>query len=247
MSDPQPGQVIVPQSAEEPGQPQPGVGAPPMPVRPAEEPDDAPQPVPDPVPGPDQMATAPYGQPVAAPIAEPAQDATWQYQQSAAPAPTAFEPALPQDGITWTASEFIAHEKGAQWYGLLLLVGLAAASADYLLFRDTISSVIILLAVVAFSALSARKPRTQQYTITPGGLQIGAKAYFFQDFKNFSIAEEGAIASIVFMPMKRFMPALTIYVAPDMEDQVVDFLSALLPFEQHRADAVDSLMRRIRF
>ncbi len=51
------------------------------------------------------------------------------------------------------------------------------------------------------------------------GLQIGVKSYGFQDFKTFSIAEEGAIVSIVFMPLKRFMPPLTIYVAPDMEDK----------------------------
>ncbi len=71
--------------------------------------------------------------------------------------------------------------------------------------------------------------------------------YALQGFKSFSITEDGAIASIIFMPLKRFMPALTIYMAPDVEDKVVNYLSDVLPMERHRQDAVDSLLKRIRF
>jgi hypothetical protein len=49
------------------------------------------------------------------------------------------------------------------------------------------------------------------------------------------------------MPLKRFMPPLTVYLAPEMEEQIVDFLAQLLPFERHRQDAVDGLLKRIRF
>jgi hypothetical protein len=102
-------------------------------------------------------------------------------------------------------------------------------------------------AVLTLGIYAARKPRVQQYTLTPQGLNVGPKNYTFENFKSFAVAEEGAIASIVFMPLKRFMPPLTIYVAPDMEEQVISYLSALLPFEQHKQDAVDSLLKRIRF
>jgi hypothetical protein len=182
--------------------------------------------------------------PAASPQPEAASTGQWQFRQEDT-APAASQPL--SEEIRWTASEFIAHEKSAGWYGLLALAGLAAASLDYLITRDLFSTAVILFAAVAFGVFAGRQPRTQEYGLSRQGIQVGLKSYNFQDFKTFSVAEEGAIASIIFMPLKRFMPPLTLYVAPDMEDQVVDYLSAFLPFEQHKADAVDSLLRRIRF
>lgn len=225
----QPGQVIVPHDAGEPKPP--GDGAP--------QPERQPEPEPAPTPAPAPEPAAPAGwQPEAAPAGQ------WQFREEESASP----PSQPlTDEIRWTASEFIAHEKGVGWYGLLALAGLAAAALDYLITRDLFSTAVILFAAAAFGVFAARKPRTQEYGLSRQGIQVGLKSYDFQDFKTFSVTEEGAIASIIFMPLKRFMPPLTLYVAPDMEDQVVDYLSAFLPFEQHKADAVDSLLRRIRF
>lgn len=232
----QPGQVIVPHDAGEPKPP--GDGAP----QPERQPE--PEPTPTPVPAAEPVAPAVVQAPVANPQPETIPVGQWQFRQEGA-APAAQTP-LPDD-IHWTASEFIAHEKSAGWYGLLALAGVAAAALDYLITRDLFSTVVILFAAAMFGVFAARKPKTQEYSLSRQGIQIGVKSYDFQDFKTFSVAEEGAIASIVFMPLKRFMPPLTLYVAPDMEDRVVDYLSAFLPFEQHKADAVDNLLRRIRF
>src|SRR5437870_2945293 len=48
-------------------------------------------------------------------------------------------PASNKDGITWTASEFVAHEKSAGWYLALTVVALVIAGVIYLLTRDIIS------------------------------------------------------------------------------------------------------------
>jgi hypothetical protein len=185
-------------------------------------------------------------EPVADTSAESA--GNWQFRTEADTpvAPGTRSGALPQD-VSWTASEFIAHEKSGGWYALLVLGAAVVTALVYVLTKDKISTAVVLLAAIAFGIFAARKPRTQQYSLTGQGLQIGQKFYGFQDFKTFSVSEEGAIASIVFAPMKRFMPPLTIYVAPDIEERVVDFLSAYLPFEEHKADAVDSMLKRIRF
>jgi hypothetical protein len=174
----------------------------------------------------------------------PIGDANWQYAQESALA-YAAEP-LPED-IAWTASEFIEHKKSVGWYGLLLLVGVVLASGDYFVTKDIISTSVILLAAVMFGVYAARKPRTQQYHLSPHGLQVAQRLYEFHSFKNFSIADEDAIVSIVFIPLARFSPPLTIYVAPDLEGRIVDYLSLFLPFEQHHTDAIDGLLRRIHF
>ena len=127
------------------------------------------------------------------------------------------------------------------------MAALGGSTGLYLITKDKISAGIALFVALIFGVFAARKPRVQQYVLNAHGIIIGTKHYIFQNFKSFSITDDGATASVVFMPLKRFMPALTIYVVPDMEEQVIDFLSGLLPFEQHRQDAVDSFLKRIRF
>lgn len=168
----------------------------------------------------------------------------WQYSKEA-------DPTVPQtaalEDVTWTASEFIEHSKGIGWYGLLTLVGLVVAGLNYFFTKDIVSTVLLGFAVLIFGIYAGHKPREQQYHLSPQGLQIGGKLYAFQTFKAFSVAEESSIASIMFTPLGRFAPPVTIYVAQDMEEKVLTYISNFLPLEQRRADAVDGLLRKIRF
>jgi hypothetical protein len=254
MNDMQPGQVIVPRDSD--NQPVPDL---PEPQRPAEQLQAVPvssipisEPVAEtllsPIPAP-QEPSQPIAVSEVQPQTTPAQEASaegWQFRQEELAAPIADEPPL-LDSFTWTASEFIAHEKTASWYAFLAVGALVLAALVYLISRDFISTGIVVFVAIMFGAIASRQPRTQEYSLNQAGLSVGAKLYNFQDFKTFSISEEGAIVSIVFMPLKRFMPPLTVYVAPDTEERVVDFLSAYLPFEQHKTDAIDGLLKRMRF
>lgn len=256
MEEMQPGQVITPRGSVEPSGPD---GAPNPDRGPTGPPEPTPSPVPppEPVSPPSTAVTAPAAAapavaaspvnaqpPVAATAPNAAQQPGWHAQQTFG----ASTPQPPLDqAITWTASEFISNEKGTGWYAILFAGSAVLAALVYFLTKDKISTGVVVLAALAFANFAGHQPRTQQYGISRDGVQIGMKLYNFQDFKTFSVIEEGAIASIVFMPLKRFMPPLTIYVAPDMEDQVVDYLGAFLPFEQRRADAIDNLLRRIGF
>ena len=211
-------------------------------------------------PGPDRPPERPGTEPTPAPVItselpvsnmvqpgaglQPTPEAGWGFHEEGSPRVT--QQALPGT-LTWTASEFIDHEKGAGWYALLTLAGIALAGVVYFLTKDILSTAVVLFAALAFGVFAARKPQVQNYSLTSRGLQVGARMYSFQNYKNFSIVPEGAVISIVFMPLRRFMAPLTVYVMPDMEDQVIDFLGGVLPFEQYRTDAVDGLLRRIHF
>lgn len=232
MEETQPGQVIAPQpTGQIPTVP------PSVPPAGAPEPERLPETSPAPPPAPETTGTTAADTP----------SSNWQFHADAdMEASRGDTPALPSQ-LTWTASEFIAHEKSAGWYLLLILGGIAAAVAAYFLTKDKFTAGVVVFAAIAFGIFAARKPSVQSYTLTPVGLAVGQKVYDFQGFKSFSVAEDGAIASVVFMPLKRFMLPLTIYLAPEMEDKIVDFLAQLLPFEHHRQDAVDGLLKRIRF
>jgi hypothetical protein len=249
----EPGQVIIPHPQEPTPVPVASAPAPQQPSLPIPQVNSMPeaQPVPPvalPQPQvPQQAAPAPYIPEPIQPAPQTAEPASgWQFNQEAdSMAPDRDEP-LP-DTLSWTAAEFIAHDKGIGWYGALALGGIVATVLIYFLTKDKFTAGVVIFALVAFGAFAGRKPREEQYALNSQGIQVGQRMYAFHDFKTFSVADEGGAASIMLMPLKRFMPPLTLYVTKEVEDQAIDFLSFYLPFSEHKADAVDGLLRRIRF
>ncbi len=187
------------------------------------------------------------------PVAPVAQNAPQPQGQPSptAPAPADLQaaqsytmPAAPE--ISWTASEFIAHSKSTIWYAGLVGIGLIVTVLVYFITKDALSVIVAVLVAVMFGFLAAHKPRVLGYHIGPEGLAIGEKLYHYDTFKSFGLLNEGAIDTIVFMPMKRFMPSITLYCPPEEHDKIVDTLSNYLPFAPVSHDMIDQLMHRIR-
>ncbi len=172
------------------------------------------------------------------------------YRPDDAGGPDSSTPALPasDETVSWTASEFIAHHKGAGWYaGLGVAGGLACVLAYLLTQGDKISTAVIALAVVALGVFAARQPRVLDYAVNNQGIQIGTRFYPYGLFKSFSIIEEGGIDSIYLMPLKRFMPAISVYFDPEDGEKIVNVLASHLPHDDRQNDLVDRMMRKIRF
>lgn len=240
----QPGQVISPKSSND-TPPQAPVGAP-EPDRPEETGGT----MPTPPEGGDtaaRMQGAPTSQEASFYVPELAATppSDWQYAPQASSLP-ASEASAPRE-VAWTATEFISHPKGVEWYLSLIGVSFLLTAVVFVLTSDVFSAGVVVFMAILFGVYAARKPRMQQYGLDRSGVHVGPKTYSFQDFKTFSITEESSIASVVLMPLKRFMPPLTIYVSNEAEETVLSVLSQYLPFEQHKTDAIDSLLRRIRF
>ena len=151
------------------------------------------------------------------------------------------------DSISWTASEFIAHDKTPGWYGMLAGVTLLLAAVIFVLTRDPISSSVVIIGALLFGVYAGRQPRQRPYTLNDHGLHVGSHFYPLQQFRSFSVVPEGVFSSIVLMPLRRFAPLTTIYYPPESEEQIIDILSTELPFAEHKHDAIERLMRHIRF
>lgn len=179
-----------------------------------------------------------------------APETNWNYQTppaSAGMAP-AQQPQEPSAGLVqWTASEYIEHEKRASWFIILSVGAFLASALLYIFTQDAITSAVILIAAVLFGVTAARKPRTLQYELSSSGVRIENKYYPYDDFKSFSVIEEGAFNSVQLTPLKRFLPPLSLYYPPESEDKVLNALADYLPHEDRGHDAIDRLMRRVRF
>lgn len=171
---------------------------------------------------------------------------TKTYNQPSGEYSNPYSEELPE-AVTWTASEYINHHKSSAWFaGLAVAVALAALGVFFVT-KDVLSAIVIVVVGIVFGMYAGRKPRELTYIINNEGVFIGEKIYTYDRFKAFSIAQEGPMTSIVFTPMGRFMPFISIYYDPQDEEKIAETLSAYLPYEDHKRDPVDALMRKIRF
>lgn len=160
---------------------------------------------------------------------------------------TAEPPKPSEDAITWTASEYIHHEKSKSWFLNLAGLTILAAAVVYLIFRDFIATGTVLFGGLVFGVFASREPKDMQFSVGYSEIFIGDKVYSYQDFRSYAISQEGGMPTIVLYPMKRFDTLKTIYCAPDMIDNISEIIAEQLPVDEHQPDAIDRLMHKVRF
>ena len=149
--------------------------------------------------------------------------------------------------VTWKEAEFIAHKKTFGWYALLGLAAVVVAAGVYFYNHDLVSVVVVIVAAIILGMVANRQPRTLEYQVDDTGLKIGGKTYSYDNFRSFSVVEEGAVSSLIFRPLKRFMPLVSVYFSPKDEKAIMEVIGKHLPVDNHRTDAIDSLIRRIHY
>lgn len=185
-------------------------------------------------------------------------DNPWEYkpdgkQASAMPglpttgaAPGAAPRTASGTSVSWTASEYIDHSRGADWYLGLVAGTVVLAAAVYFVTKDYFAGGVIAAVGIIVGVFSTHKPRQIQYELASTGLRVGDKSYPLSLFKSFALIREGALSSVNLVPIKRFMPPLSIYFDPSDEQKIVTILGEHLPLAEGGLDAVERLSRRLR-
>jgi hypothetical protein len=179
-------------------------------------------------------------------------EAGWQYKPDAGSEDAALAPDAEQtlesraDVVEWTASEYIAHEKGVGWYAGLLGAALLAASIIYFLTREMISPIVIMLIAIILAVAGGRKPRVVNYRLDSAGLTIGSRFYPYGQFKSFIMPDEGSFVSVSLIPLKRWDFPIGVFLAPDNQQDALDVLSSHLPLEPHKTTLADTFVRWFR-
>lgn len=151
------------------------------------------------------------------------------------------------EAVRWQASEFIDHQKSTVWFLLLVVGTMVLSGVVYLLTRDILATLVMIVAAVAFGLFARQKPRTLEYSVSSSAIKIGQRTYQYDEFRSFSVMQDGALFSIVLEPVKRFMPPLTIYFSEQDGEKIFDTLSQHLPHQERSLDFVDQIMKKIRF
>ena len=167
--------------------------------------------------------------------------------QDSSPEPSAVQQTEVTSSISWDASEYLHHDKDAGWAMVLVSVAVLLSVASYLVLKDVFSVIVIVLMMTAVGVYGFRKPRTLNYHVSEQGLAIGERQYTYDNFRSFSVVDEGSVKSILFEPLKRFMPAISIYFEAKDEEKIKEVLSAYLPYKQRNLDLVDRVFQKLRF
>ncbi len=239
MDEQKPGEVVTPGQAQPTPQPNTGLQgatpqAPDQPIQPAQPPVVMTEPSPQPEP---EVVTVDQSQ-------------QQTYGQAETPAEAATQTGQPSDEglLRWQTTEGgTGHEKSGSLFLLIVVACVVLAGGVYFLTHDFVSVAAIFIGVIALLYLTARRPGVQDYALSESGVYVGRKLYDYDNYKGFSVNEDHGQTIIMFIPLKRFMPPLIIHVEPQMATTVVEALSTVLPHDDRKPDAVDSLMRRMRF
>jgi hypothetical protein len=210
---------------------------------------EAPQPVPSTQPG-NEIQPAPEQSLGNNP--EPAEG--WQYQSgNLSPMnniqdPTSNnQPNPATESISWSASEFVHHEKPGSWYVYMSLAALVLAVGVYFATKEIFSVVVIILIAVAFGVFGAVKPKVLEYAVGPKGIQVGNKHFSYEEFRSFAVLVEGALPGIQLLPQKRLALAITMYCEPKNADKIIEILGEYLPLEHRDQDLMDKFASKIHF
>lgn len=178
----------------------------------------------------------------------------WQYKPGAAtPDLPGQEPvslhaaAVSVQPVQWSASEFIDHQKNFGWYLLLAGAALFLTGALFVVTHDKLSAGIMLAIFIIFGVGAARRPRTLTYQVDGTGIHIGSKSYAYREFRSYSTDDDGVAGSIDLMPLKRFMPPISLYFDRKDEPAIIQVIGGHLPLVKAKKDTLDRFLLRIRF
>lgn len=148
---------------------------------------------------------------------------------------------------SWTASEFIAHEKPSYWHFAVIGVAIVIAAIIYIFTQELISSFAVIVLGAVFTIYGSAKPRTVQYRLTSEGVYTDEKLHLYNDFKSFSTIETTGLPYIQLISRKRFMMPLTLYTEPSSVDQITEIIGKHVPYDQKHQDPVDKLSAKLKF
>ena len=159
-----------------------------------------------------------------------------------------LRPEVASDGeIAWEASEHVHYEKDTLWLVGVVVVALIFAVLSWLFFRSWTFAILIVVMAVAVIVMAYRPPRILRYKLDNSGIHVEEKHYRYSEFRAFGVQREGGIYSLLLLPVKRLMPAVSIYFPPDQGEQIVDVIGNRLPMEEIKTDIVDRVSQKLRF
>ena len=149
--------------------------------------------------------------------------------------------------ITWEAPEHHHVEKSSDWFWVVGIIAISAATAAFF-FGNFLFAVLILVAAVSLSLVSLRKPRIIAYSVTTRGIRIGEDIYTYPTLTSFHIDTINyPTPHLLVKSKKMYMPLLLMPIPEEYIDEIQDILEVRLPEEELEEPLAHILLEAIGF
>lgn len=168
-------------------------------------------------------------------------------QQVVSPQPQIQPVVVENHPLQWSSYETIYREKNGLWFIAFISVAIILIFLDLFLLKSYTFSILVVVMSLAIVVLSIRPPRLINYVLSSNnGLYIGEKLYHFNEFKAFGVLRDEGYNSIVLIPIKRFLPSVSVYFPQELGEEIVDVFGARLPMETAKLDFLDIVVKKLR-
>ncbi|HEV7952028.1 MAG TPA: hypothetical protein VGO98_01495 [Candidatus Saccharimonadales bacterium] len=148
--------------------------------------------------------------------------------------------------VRWQAQEYIHHDKGILWFVVFAVSFVALMAIAIFLIKSITFIILVPVMAVALFVYVNRPPRMIDYTLSRKGLHINDRLYSFTEFKGFGVIHDGKEYSVLLLPIKRFVPGVSVYFPEQAGEAIVDILGTRLPMQELHLDFVDRIIRKLR-
>lgn len=157
------------------------------------------------------------------------------------------EPAVTLPPVEWEASESIQYERSRMWYLALIVIAILLAVLAVVLFKLWSFAVLIAVMLFAVLFLSSKSARQLKYRLDSSTFSVQEKQYRLDDFRAFSIVQEGSMYFIKLIPLKRFAPPIDAFFPAEHAEHIIGILSGSIPMEEYKPDLLDKYSSSFRF
>lgn len=149
--------------------------------------------------------------------------------------------------IGWEAPEFDYYEKTPAWYTLMGLIGIILVIYAFATKNPVMGITFILMFVVIF-LYANKKPPILKFGITPKGIRIQDRIYYFTNIESFWIFyDPPRVKMLSFKSTKTLMPLIRIPLGNANSLEVRRILLEYVDEEEQIESFVDHIARMIKF
>ncbi len=134
--------------------------------------------------------------------------------------------------INWIAPEYIHTEKTSDWYWIVGIITVSAATISIML-NNVIFAVLLLVAMFTLTLYASRKPQNIKIELNQKGIIHGNIYYPYSDIKSFHVENKDKYPRIIFQLKKKLSSYVIILIKEHDPEEIRDFLEDFLEEETH--------------
>jgi len=151
-----------------------------------------------------------------------------------------------KDEISWQAPEFIAYEKGPDWYWAVGVISITLAVAA-IIFGNILFAVVILIGSFALSLQATRDPEIRDFSVNRKGVQADETLYPYSSLESFWVENNPHEQKVILMSEKTWMPYIVLPIAEHDPEEIRNFMIEYLPEEEHQEPLTQKIMEYLGF